>query len=422
MSTEDLTRDQFANLVNEEEERLKTPDFFSRASESTANELCVLRRWNSHTPSVEEGVLGGGYFLRWQGRGTIIDPGCSFIRNFRKETKYSIDDVDMVIVTHDHVDHCQDLGTLVSLFRQFNKWQVKNNNEAPRIWDMIVSYGVSDQLTSLLNHPDNAPFLFWRKVLADRRHPIPSPQDTPGFLKDAADSGLLVDEAYLKAFRKRASTRLINQYCYKLEALPAKHKELLGASTAFGLRFTLRRKVDGSTSPKKGCTIAISGDTGIRQRAKLVPDYGKADLLILHVGSMEESGKPYKGDHLCFNGVVEILEAIANKSTKAPKLVVLTEWGYEFRRAGLTGRTQFTRYVADELNGARGLANRFYAAVAGSEDKPPVCPDGAIVILPADIGLRIRLPDMAVFAQGRFIDCQRVFARECGERIDYLTI
>jgi hypothetical protein len=111
-----------------------------------------------------------------------------------------------------------------------------------------------------------------------------------------------------------------------------------------------------------------------------------------------------------------------------PKLVVLTEWGYEFGRAGLNGRTQFTRYVANELNSRPGLQGRAHAAVTDPSGKPPVCPEreGVIVILPADIGLRIQLPDLEVFvesvgAKGTFLDYRKVCARESAEHIDYLA-
>ena len=133
----------------------------------------------------------------------------------------------MVVVTHDHVDHCQDLGTLVILFRQFNKWLVDKNNEPPHVWDMIVSYGVADQFVSLLNHPDNAPFVLWRKILADHRQKIDGSRDVPGFLKDAAKNGLLSGDPYLHAFFQRAATPLLERYTYEIEMLPAKHKELL---------------------------------------------------------------------------------------------------------------------------------------------------------------------------------------------------
>ena len=426
MAPESIHRDVFAALINEAEDIHKGPDIFWRKARQNIDELRVLRRWNSHSPSVAS-VLGGGYFLRWKGKGTIIDPGCAFLRLFRHWTDYSFHDIDMIIVTHDHVDHCQDLSTLVSLFRQFNSQLVKKNGVAPHIWDLVISYGVADQFISLLTHPDNAPFLFWRKVLADRLHESDDPHDVPGFLKDAKKGGFLDRDKYLDALFDRATESLIKRYSYDLEILQAKHKELLGASTAFGVRFALKQETNDTAAPNKACTIVISGDTAIREESVLPKDYGGADLLVLHVGGMGEPGNTYSGDHLCFRGVVDILRAVASDPSMVPRLVVLTEWGYEFGRLGLYGRTRFTHYVAAELNRGSDPKVEFHAAVAVPGGKPPVCPDGAVVILPADIGLRIHLPGLEVFAEGQspvgeFFDYRRVYAREHLERIDYLAV
>ena len=74
--------------VEMEEARLiaKAPELFQRSSpgREKMNELCILRRWNSHTPSVWN-AWGGGYFLRWRNNGTVMDPGCSFVRLFGKK-------------------------------------------------------------------------------------------------------------------------------------------------------------------------------------------------------------------------------------------------------------------------------------------------------------------------------------------------
>ena len=429
MAPNSLHRDEFSVFINEAEDRHKGPDIFWRKPVDNFDELRVLRRWNSHSPSVAD-VIGGGYFLRWQGKGTVIDPGCSFLRLFRQRTSYSFHDINMIIATHDHIDHCQDLSALIGLFRQFNKWLVTRNHKAPQVWDMLISYGVAEHFGSVLNHPDNAPFLFWRKVLANNIQRIEEPQAVPAFLKDAGRYGYLETDQYLKEFLPRAITTLTTRYAYSLAALPAQHKELLGASTAFGLRFHLNATGNAMESREPICTIVISGDTHIRGIAEptLVNYYGNTDLLVLHVGGMEKPGTLNESDHLCFQGVVEILRAVA-KEQKAPKLVILTEWGYEFGRLGLNGRTRFTSYVADELNDPRhGLAVRFHAAVADPDDLPPVCPDGAIVILPADIDLKISLPALKVFAHCEnsneefhdYVDYARVYAKESVEQIDYL--
>ena len=120
-----------------------------------------------------------------------------------------------------------------------------------------------------------------------------------------------------------------------------------------------------------GCNkkIVISNDTALARGPRslkardLVRAYKGANLLILHVGSMEEPGKARLPQHLGSPGVIEILQGLA---AKPPELVVLSEWGYEFGRMKLRGRSRFTELIAGELQN-RGYP--YFAAV--EEQRPP---------------------------------------------------
>ena len=132
LTDQERSLDQSLELVREGEDIIKGPDLFWREPRDETEllgelggELRIMRRWNSHTPSVYS-VLGGGYFLRWSCKGTIIDPGCNFLKLFRKQTGYNLGHIDMVVATHDHIDHCQDLAALIALFWQFNRWSIKS--------------------------------------------------------------------------------------------------------------------------------------------------------------------------------------------------------------------------------------------------------------------------------------------------------
>jgi len=162
---------EFAEAVQSALAIAKGPDFFRRRGPEQLNEFRVLRRWNSHSPSLLD-VWGGGYLLRWQGKGTIIDPGVSFLRLLNLHTAYGLQDLDMIVATHDHFDHCGDLGTLISLLRAYNDpKKVPPNPQHP--WDLVVSHGVADQLGPMLTHPENTDIVHWKKALpppGDRQH------------------------------------------------------------------------------------------------------------------------------------------------------------------------------------------------------------------------------------------------------------
>jgi hypothetical protein len=67
------------------------------------------------------------------------------------------------------------------------------------------------------------------------------------------------------------------------------------------------------------CRILLSASTTIRDQSESV-DYSEAGLLILHAGGMEQPGRPYTDDHLCFKGVVSISDAVGHDPESSPKL------------------------------------------------------------------------------------------------------
>ncbi|HVE69241.1 MAG TPA: MBL fold metallo-hydrolase [Solirubrobacteraceae bacterium] len=93
-----------------------------------AIELVCMRRYSSAFPLLPRPsafrALGGGYLVRLhqiqssdgetRPFGIALDPGADFVENLYR-SGYSLSDVDMVIVTHDHVDHLGSLDPLLSL-------------------------------------------------------------------------------------------------------------------------------------------------------------------------------------------------------------------------------------------------------------------------------------------------------------------
>lgn len=339
---------EFSKYTEGEREALydELPFFTSSKPPKIYNELEILRRWNSHTPMLYD-EFGGGYFLRWQGKGIVIDPGCTFVEVFRKRhgnvylEPHCMDDIDLVVVTHDHIDHSEELATLITLLRTYNKrkkkkyMQNEEEYEPHKNIDLVLSYGVYFKCHTLLEHHDNRDLINCCKVLPTRY-----------IEKD-------LDQIDLKT-----------EYSLDLKCLKTQHKELLGDKSGFGIRFTLH----GADGPFVLCD---TGDT--KYEPSLLEQYEGVDLLILHVGTLEclhEQDKnkrdKSRGEHLCFYGVVELLNQLKEK----PKLVLLGEWGQEFH--GFDSRKRFTEFV------------RKYA---------PKC----VPILPADLGMRIRIPDCYVW-------------------------
>ena len=93
-------------------------------------EFICMRRYSSPFPLLPRPsafrALGGGYMVRLYGAeeggedgedapfGIVVDPGVDFVENLYR-SGYSLSDVRMIILTHDHVDHIGALDPLLSL-------------------------------------------------------------------------------------------------------------------------------------------------------------------------------------------------------------------------------------------------------------------------------------------------------------------
>jgi tetratricopeptide (TPR) repeat protein len=87
-------------------------------------DVVCARRYSSFFPFLPRPstfrVLGGGYFVHVRTRdaatpyGIVVDPGPNFLLNLYR-CGYCLDDIDMVVVTHDHADHLASLDGLLAL-------------------------------------------------------------------------------------------------------------------------------------------------------------------------------------------------------------------------------------------------------------------------------------------------------------------
>lgn len=83
------------------------------------NFLLTLKGMSSSSPWIYNNTTnrkfsGGGFFIRWNGLGIAIDPGYNYIDNLHKN-KLNVFDIDVVIVTHNHIDHNHDIRLIDDL-------------------------------------------------------------------------------------------------------------------------------------------------------------------------------------------------------------------------------------------------------------------------------------------------------------------
>ena len=129
--------------------------------EDTSSVILIhLRRWSSYTPCIPRPssscARGGGYFIVYNiGKdknnkgdtiGIAVDPGFDFVLNLYQEG-YSIDDIDAVIITHDHIDHYADFDVLLSLWHY--KRKLDGNNSSKKR-ELFLNCGVMERYGFLL--------------------------------------------------------------------------------------------------------------------------------------------------------------------------------------------------------------------------------------------------------------------------------
>ena len=90
-----------------------------------SNRFICLKGFSSSTPLVnsvafDSNSMGGGFFFNYNGVGIAVDPGISFVTLMHKNNIF-IDDIDIVIVTHAHIDHNCDVASLSSLLYDYNR-------------------------------------------------------------------------------------------------------------------------------------------------------------------------------------------------------------------------------------------------------------------------------------------------------------
>lgn len=100
------------------------------------NILVMLKGFSSSTPILlnyahnTNFYSGGGFYIRWNGVGIAIDPGYLFVQNLQ-DYGLSVLDIDVVIITHEHIDHASDMRILDDLHYNVSS----NYSEKIERWD-----------------------------------------------------------------------------------------------------------------------------------------------------------------------------------------------------------------------------------------------------------------------------------------------
>lgn len=123
-------------------------------------ELVCMRRYSSFFPFLPRPsafrVLGGGYFLRaiepdHAPFGIAIDPGPNFLDNLYR-CGFCIEDINMIVVTHDHADHVAALDALLALMRYRRLLRASTFSSRQKLL-IVGNGGVVERYAYLKNNP-----------------------------------------------------------------------------------------------------------------------------------------------------------------------------------------------------------------------------------------------------------------------------
>lgn len=313
----------------------------------------VLRRWNSFTPLVVDS-RGGGYFIKGPNFGIVIDPGLTFLENF-KDNGHKFHEIDSILVSHSHDDHTADLESLINLLYKYNK-TLKNNTILARIarsMDKTNASVLKD--IKLMEKVEQNYFiekklikLYISRLVADKYcgyfninkklcwvddtkyyNPMACPKHPKG-VKNGADC-IIIPIGKGDCFGKDCNEPFLEKNKnIKLEAIRAYHEDLgknLDHSIGFVLDFG-------------EAVIVYTGDTGWEDikdtYSELNRIYKKNDnkymVLIAHLGGFKDGEKQYLlKDNAFYDNHLGRLGLVKINETLEPDICIISEFGEEFK-------------------------------------------------------------------------------------------
>ena len=243
----------------------------------------------------------------------MIDPGYNFLQNFSNE-KFFIEDLDTIIVTHSHLDHCADLLPIMDLIFQINKRYSKcpkrNEKTEKKRVNLCLSKAAYERFDSHIKD--------WEELLKD-----------VVILENLKNPWSPIPEI-------------------EISATKTPHDDLAGEN-ATGIKIK---------SKNEDFCFGITGDTPYYN--KLGDFFAECDVLCIHLGGIKHAELGYnddiyqnredlrkiknydelikeykktyfKANHLLFWGTKKLISDCKPRTTGEGKLMIIGEFGEELK-------------------------------------------------------------------------------------------
>ena len=273
------------------------------------NRLLCLKGFSSSTPTIhsiafDAECTGGGLYLNYQGVGIAIDPGLGFVNSMHKNGIY-INDIDIVIITHDHLDHNADAKIISSLLYDLNNYNQRKSKIVKEVFE----------LEKTKKHT-----ITW---IVDKGTRVALEKNVT-CIKSLGD---FVD----------GKSQIIEEN-KNIEMVAIRTKHIKDSNESFGIQLHMNYG--------KMLTVGYTSDTAFFP--ELTSFFNKLDILIFNVSDIykkDVKGIQDKHSHLGYNGSIKLLKQVK------PKLAIASEFcctNGDFRMA-------FVNTLSEELDGISNI-------------------------------------------------------------------
>lgn len=264
-------------------------DQAEKNSKLEENALYVLNGWplqasNSLLFTEESRKSCGGHYIRWNGKGIVINPGPGFLDNFHQEG-LCIRNIDFVVVTCNNREAYGDVKAISELNHQLNKTSAERQ---------IVHYYLHQKV-----YQELTPFLKPSfKQARNTIHKLEMYLDSPDVEKIELDEGIALH--YFQATMPGSMTA---------------YRDYSDENSSLGIRLELTNDVK---------RLKIGYLSGLAWSPLLAHHSGYCDIVMAAFGNTtasDYSKSGYNDDSLGYYGISTLLEELS------PRLMLLTEFG-----------------------------------------------------------------------------------------------
>lgn len=277
----------YYNLLHERQSHMFAEENYFLNLKGMSSSTPILYNSTFHTD-----YSGGGFYVKWKDTGIVVDPGYGFVRNMARYG-LTIYDVNVVIITHDHIDHNSDMRQIIDLSYQMH------NRGAPQIsWYVDAETAKALQLWL---EPDAFSLV----------HNL-------GCVQDDQDPIQLGAQITLTPFRTR---HILKTEPSNSDALNCDLGENVYVNTTFGFVLDL---FEDASSKKPAFRLGYTSDTSFFPG--LEKSLNDLDLLVANISSVysEElvESASQNPNHLGLAGIVSFLMNVK----KPPRILALSEF------------------------------------------------------------------------------------------------